>query len=159
MVPRPNKRVLIDALDIYRDAMRPFIVKRMRRLPGKSVELSLKRALNEDQYMLLERNAEPGQQIEDALDINHFAPLVKFYWWDVFRAAFKPQAEAWETLFVISEARNRVSHPGPHDIERPYALACLDDIASVLVSISALEAREEVVAIMNELRPLFYTRA
>ena len=35
MVKRPNRAVLNDALDEYRDAMRPFIVRAMKRVKGK----------------------------------------------------------------------------------------------------------------------------
>ena len=153
MVQRPNKKALIDALDIYRDVMRPFVVMRMRRLPGSKIQHSLKLALHEDQYRLLERTVEPGQRIEDALDINHFAPLVKFFWWDVFRQALKPDVEAWDTMYAIAEARNRASHPGPHDIELDYALVRLGDIAHVMASIGAADERRAVLAIQNELRP------
>ena len=38
MVKRPNKSVLIDALDEYRDAMRPFIVRAMKRIKGKGIK-------------------------------------------------------------------------------------------------------------------------
>ncbi|MCY3800529.1 MAG: DGQHR domain-containing protein [Chloroflexi bacterium] len=133
--------------------MRPFVAKGLRRLPGDKIENPLKLALNEDQYRLLESNTPHGGRIEDTLDVNHFAPLVRFYWWDVFRGAFRPEREAWETLFAIAEARNRAAHPGPHDIERDYALARLDDVAGVLGSIGVADECQAVLAIRNELRP------
>ena len=38
MMKRPNRAVLNDALDEFRDAMRRFVVRGMRRVRGKTVE-------------------------------------------------------------------------------------------------------------------------
>ena len=35
---RPNEDALRQAIDIYRDAMRPFIVRQLRRVRGAKVE-------------------------------------------------------------------------------------------------------------------------
>ena len=38
MIERPNRDVLNEALDAFRDAMRPFVVRGMKQVKGKTVE-------------------------------------------------------------------------------------------------------------------------
>ena len=42
---KPNKKVLSEAIDIYRDAMRPFIVRNLRQVPRCTLEETVRRSL------------------------------------------------------------------------------------------------------------------
>ena len=48
-VARPNRIALNNVLDIYRDAMRPFIIRCLRRVPGQQIEDVIRDSLNERQ--------------------------------------------------------------------------------------------------------------
>ncbi len=153
MNERPNKKALVDALDIYRDAMRLFIVRRLKRVPGKKAESLVKVALRDDRYNHFEQSMHEGRSVGEAIDTSDFPRLVKIYWQNVFRDAFKPRSEVRDMLHTIADARNRVSHPESQDIELEYAGDCLNDIARVLAEINEPEKSQVVRAIRDCLMP------
>lgn len=69
MTERPNKKALVDALDIYRDTMRPFIVRHLKRVPGHRIETCIRTALRDDQYNQFEKRIGEGRSVEDAIDV------------------------------------------------------------------------------------------
>ena len=89
MVKRPNRAVLNDALDEYRDAMRPFIVRAMRRIKGERVEDAIYDTLSTKQAADFERSLEQnGGNIEGAIDIGDFPNLISRNWGRVFSQQF-----------------------------------------------------------------------
>ena len=153
MVERPNKKALTDALDIYRDAMRPFIIRCLKRIPGKRVEDRIRVALRDDQYERFIQNVDQGRSIEESIDIGNFPRLVRFYWREVFRGAFRPDSEARDALQAIADARNTASHPEGQHIELQYTLDRLNDIAGVLAEINEPEYSRTVEGIRSGLTP------
>ena len=128
---RPNQHELFKATNIYLDAMRPFIVRNMKRVPSMVAE---------------DRIEDP-----DDVEIGDFPHLVRKYWRYAFAQHFDPQWDARSRIGLIKEARNRVSHPRTKDISLDYALARLEDIADVLGAINAPDRASEVRAIRNKL--------
>ena len=153
MTERPNKKALVDALDIYRDAMRPFIVRSLRRVRGGKVEDHTKAVLRDDRYNQFEQDIREGRSVEESIDVNDFPQVVKGYWRDVFRDSFKQSSAARDALYRIVEARNRVSHPGIQDIELDYTMNHLRDIARVLTEINEPDQSRAVEDIRSALMP------
>ncbi len=54
-----------------------------------------------------------GNRIENVIDINDFPHLVQRHWHDIFFHAFGEDRTIQSELWLISRARNQVSHPGP----------------------------------------------
>ena len=150
---RPNKRALIEGLDVYRDAMRPFMVRCLKRVHGGNVEDHISKALRDEQRSQFEQNLSESQSIEEAIDINHFPQLVKAYWHEAFRDAFRSGSYTRDTLFTIGEARNKASHPGLQDVGLEYTVDRLDDISGVLIDINEPELSQSVETIRAELMP------
>ena len=148
---RPNKKAMSDALDIYRDAMRQFIVRYLRRVRGMTVEDAIKLTLGDAQRKQFEQNRHEGRIVEDSIDINDFPHLVRRFWGDVFRDAFEPGSEARDTLWLIARARNQVSHPKSEDLDAEYVRARLYDISCVLKDVGAQEPSLEVESIRQRL--------
>ena len=150
---RPNRNALNDALDIYRDAMRSFVARCLKRVPGKTVEQHIKAVLrgSGDRYNQFTEDIKGGLEPEEAIDINDFPQIVKTYWKDVFREALKSHNEFRDCLFHIREARNEVSHPGKGDTDLEIALRCFDQITKVLNAINAPEESKEVLMIKGHL--------
>ena len=153
MTERPNKAALVNALDIYRDAMRPFVVRCLKRISGRKVEDCISSALRDDQNNQFEKNLDEGRSVEEAIDVNDFPKLVKDYWHDVFRDAFKQSNDARDTLYNIASARNKVAHPGKTDIDLDYVAGKLLEIAQVLTSINLPEQCQAVEEIRRGLMP------
>lgn len=153
MTERPNRKALADALDIYRDAMRSFLIRCLKRVPGGKVEDHIKEILRDDRYNQFERSLSEGRSVEEAIDIADFYHLVKRYWQDVFRNAFDRGSKPWETLHVIANARNEVAHPSLQDIDIEVVTERLGDIAKVLATINEPERSRAVEAIRSDIMP------
>ena len=153
MTERPNKKAVIEALDIYRDTMRPFIVRHLKRVPGKKAEECIKNALRDGQYNQFEQNILDGRSTEESIDISDFPWIVKNYWSEVFSYSFKPGGETRDTLHKIAEARNMVSHPGNEDIDVEQTAGWLRDIAGILGEVNAPEQSQSVKEIRIRLMP------
>ncbi len=128
---KPNQEALNKALNIYRDSMRSFILKNMRAVSG-----------------LLE---EENIQSETDIDINNFPYLFRNHWKVVFKQRFDPDRDVRSAVGVITEARNRVAHPGAGDLPSGYASSRLHEIADILGQINAPEQRRQVEAIRDKL--------
>ena len=128
---RPNQDALYQALNIYRDAMRPFILRNLKTVQGLPPE---------DRF-----------QNEADIDIGDFPHLFRRYWHNAFEQRFDPDRDVRSAIGIITEARNQVSHPGTEDIDPSYALSRLHDIADVLGQINAPEQKREVESIRDKL--------
>lgn len=153
MIERPNKSALIAALDIYRDSMRLFIVRHLKRVPGGTVKDLIEFALQEDPYNSVERKLRDGRSLEEVIDVADFPRIVRAYWNDEFHHTFKEDRGVLQTLFSIAKARNKASHPESRDIEMGYVVDRLGKIASVLADINEPEASFAVDNIKKDLTP------
>ena len=129
---RPNQDALYQALNIYRDVMRPFILKNLKTV----------------------QNLSPKDRFENEaeIDVGDFPYLFREYWHDVFKHHFDPDREVRSAIGIITEARNRVSHPGAEDLSSgEEVLARLYEIADVLGQIDAPKQKQEVEAIRDTL--------
>lgn len=154
MTERPNKKALVDALDIYRDAMRPFIIRCLKRVPGKKVEDHIRAALQDGQHNQFEQNIREGRSVEESIDIGDFPQLVRCYWPDVFREAFRSGSKTSAAMHAIVDARNKVSHPDDQDIDTEYAVDRLSDIVRVLTEVNEPERGQAVENIRSALVPV-----
>ena len=102
---RPNQDALYQALNIYRDAMRPFILRNLKTVHGLAPE---------DRF-----------QNEADIDIGNFPHLLRKYWRDAFEQRFDPDRDVRSAVGLITEARNKVAHPRTEDIDSSYALSRL----------------------------------
>ena len=128
-VARPNKDAMVRALDVYRDAMRPFVVRHLGSRRGSSVPDDLRHRMIEA--------VRKGHKAHDAIDIGDFPHLVSSNWQSIFARSM--QSSDRSRLFLIRDARNDASHPGSGDMGRDSVTARLTDIADVLRNIGASE--------------------
>ena len=148
---RPNRDALMRAIDIYRDAMRPFIVRQLRRVPGASVEELIGSGLADWQagefYQKLDKNGD----IESAIDLNYFPKVFRENW----RAAFAQQLDndpsVQNMLWLIKTARDQIAHPGTQDIDAEYTRARLYDITDLLGRINAPDEKQAIEEIRDNL--------
>ena len=128
---RPNQDALYQALNIYRDAMRPFILRNLKTAQGLA---------SEDRF-----------QSEADIDVGDFPHLFRRYWRDTFEHRFDPDRDVRSAIGIITEARNKVAHPETEDFEPAYALSRLHEIADILGQINAPEQKRDVEAIRDKL--------
>ena len=148
---RPNRDALSDALDIYRDAMRPFIVRYLKQVKGRRVEDVISDSLNDRQAEQFRQNLTQGRSVEDAIDINDFPHLVSRQWHAVLGQVFKDDRAVQNRLWLIVEARNKASHPSTQDMDTAEVVTDLHLISVVLGRINASDAKREVEGIRDRL--------
>ena len=111
--------------------MRPFIFKNLK---------TVQNLLPKDRF-----------ENEADIDVGDFPYLFREYWHDVFKHRFDSDRDVRSAVGLITEARNKVSHPEAEDLTSGYALARLHDIADILGQVNAPEQKREVEAIRDKL--------
>ena len=146
-VSRPNRAVLSDAIDIFRDSMRPFVIRWLKQVPGGRVEEVIRRSLPIRLADEFDRNLRRHCDLASAIDVNFFPMLVQKNWRDAFSLTFQGRDVVRNELWMIAEARNVVSHPPVVDFDPEYVGAYLYHIADVLGRINAPDQKERVIEI------------
>ena len=128
---RPNQDALYQALNIYRDAMRPFLLRNLKTVQGLAPEDRV--------------------QEEADIDIGDFPRLFRRYWRDTFEQRFDSDRDIRSAVGLVTEARNKVAHPQTEDIDSSYVLSRLHEIADILGQINAPEQKQKVEIIRDKL--------
>lgn len=156
VIKRPNKQAMSDALDIFCDAMRPFIVRHLRRVSGRRVEDAIREALRDRQLEEFEENLREGRAVEDSIGINCFPQLVVVvYWQEVFSRVFNRRSDARDIIWMTVKARNQVAHSGSKDMDSEYVRARLTDVSRVLKEINEPGSAKAV----EDIRDALFTAA
>jgi hypothetical protein len=150
-IPRPNKDALIKVIDIYRDAMRPFLIHHLRQVPGRRLEEAIRQALRDNQVNQFDQNLRRGRSVEESIDINDFPELVRAYWRDTFSNRFPGDRIIQNRLYEIKSIRDEVSHPEASDVDEEKTRAHIYMVADVLGKIGRAEEKGEVEKIREEL--------
>lgn len=141
MTKYPNREALRKAHDIYLDAMRPFIVQCLKKIPGQTLEDLISDVLD----------YEPNDSIETVIDIGNIPLLLKNYWYDVFGKEFNADLNVQNTTWLITEGRNFWAHPGMEDVDAESTRTHLFHVVRVLSEIKNRGAKQEVEAIRDQL--------
>ncbi len=151
-IERPNRDALQEALDIFRDAMRPFIVRTLKRVRGQQAEDLIANALHYNQADRFRQSlrAHDGD-LESAIDIGDFPNIVGRNWRDAFSREFPGNESVQSTTWLIKRARDQAAHPGLQDLDTEYTRAHLFHIADVLGLINQPSQRQAVEKIRDQL--------
>ena len=151
-IERPNRSALQQALDIFRDAMRPFIVRSLKSVPGWQVEDLILDALNPNQAAQVQHNLRSGGgDIQAAIDIGDFPPIINRKWNEAFGRRFANDRSVQNKIWLIKESRDQAAHPGLQDLDTEYTRAHLFHIADVLGLINQPKQRQAVETIRDQL--------
>ena len=148
---RPNRDALMQAIDIYRDAMRPFIIRQLKRVQGTSVEELIERGLGDRQADEFYRKLDENNDIESAIDLNYFPRVIRDNWRGAFFQQFNGDPSVQNMLWLIKTARDQIAHPGTQDIEGEYTRVHLYHIADLLGRINAPGKKQAVEEIRDNL--------
>ena len=137
----PNEEALRKAHRIYLDAMRPFIIRCLKKVQGRTLDDLISDVLD----------YEPSDDVETVIDINNIPLLIKNHWYDIFAKEFNADLNVQNTTWLIVEGRNFWAHPGTEDIDPESTRMHLSLAARVLGEIKNLNARQAVEAIRDQL--------
>ncbi len=146
-----NRDGLSQAIGVFRTAMRPFIVRAMRRIPHRRVETVISGSLNDRRSAEFDRAVGMGESAEDAIDVNDFPHLALRNWRETFSAEFGDDRAVQNALWLIADARNKVAHPAQRDMELPYVQSRALLIAEMLGRINCPDEKREVETIAARL--------
>ena len=151
-INRPNRDALQKALDIYRDAMRPFLIRCLRQVRGMNVEDVISRSLGNRRSDEFERELiSSNSDVESTIDINDFPMLVSRNWRrETFETKLNGDKTFQNQLWLITDARNHAAHPSTQDLEDDYTRTHLFLIADVLKKINAREREQDVQIIRDK---------
>ena len=151
-VPRPHRDALNQALDLFRDGMRPFLIRCLRVVPGSNVDRAIKNSLPDKRREWFEQKLRtPGGSPADYIDVNDFPHIVSRNWRDAFRSVFPDNDPVISKLWMVADARNQAAHPGTSDLDVEYVRTHLFIIADLLERINNPEAAQGVTALRDEM--------
>ena len=148
----PNRDALRNAIDIYLDALRPFIVKHLNQVPGETAEVLvdavLKTNKEADKFW---QQREATEDVESAIDFPHVPHIIKNYWNEVFSKKFKGDNTVQNILWLIYGARNACEHRAKDDLDPEYVRTHLFLIAYLLEKIQRPTDKHDVETIRDQL--------
>ncbi len=153
----PNQEALNKALNIYRAAMREFIIFNLKQIDdvknSDDIEDVIIESLSKERADNIDRKLyESDLNIEDIIDVNDFPHLIHKNWDQAFHRPLRDDKTFRNQLWLIVECRNAsVAHPPGRDIEAESTRAHLFLIAVILSKINKQEAKSAVEAIRDEL--------
>lgn len=153
MAERPNEAALTEALGHFRSAMRSFILRQLKKIPGGKPEGHVRSALKGERAGRLDWDLSQGRDLMDILDVGDFLAIVQQYWSQAFRTFFPPRSSPQTTLRRIVETRNQVAHPGSEDIGTNMVKESLEDMMEFLDHINAPDALTGVATILERYEP------
>ena len=151
IVERPNQEALTKAIDIYLDAIRPFLTHNLRQVSGRTVEESVLQSLPPDRAEYFAQNRPLADSLESALEASHVEFILNHYWIEVFSPFFRNSDVVFVKLRSVTAARNQVSHPAfRRDLDGDATLEYFDALLFLLGTIGAREESEAVAVIRAE---------
>ena len=151
-VDRPNRDALSRAIDIYRDAMRPFIVRNLKKVRGGRVEDHLCTAMWKKEASIRNALKSDRSNLEALFDVNDMPYIVRRFWRDCFNTAFSDSQGVEAILHIVADARNKAAHPGAEDISEAAAESGFENVIEVLGRINAPAEARAVAQIRAQLR-------
>ena len=146
------------ANDIYLDAMRPFIIHHLKKVPGETVKNLIAKTLTDEQKDKFWAILDKEDNIEAAIDFNYFPLIVRDNWIIEennrqygFGHWFDWDMTVQNMLWLIKEARNACEHRGTKDLDFEFVRINLFLIADVLGKINRPNQQHEVETIRNKL--------
>ena len=147
-IARPNRDALDKAIGVYRDAVRPFIVRTLKaNVKGATVEEAIRHALKDRSRGQFDASLKAnGGNAAAAIDVNDFPQIVQRN-----SGAFSAYGNLLNGMFLVVEARNPAAHPPDRDMDAEFARATLTYIAGVLGRSNHPAQKAEVEAIRDAL--------
>lgn len=145
MIKYPNRTALYEAHNIYRDAMRDFVMQRLKRVQGTTPKEIIRRVLTPEQI----------DDLKASIDINDFPRIIRDHscWVNTFSQLFGSQGamDIRGMTSVIGDGRKFWAHPGAEDVDPEAARTHLSLVADVLGGINKPDAKKAVETIRDQL--------
>lgn len=145
MTKYPNRTALYEAHNVYRDAMREFIPRCLKKVQGTTPEKLISEILKWESI----------DNPEAMIDINDFPRIIRDRncWFDAFSQLFGSRGapDVRSMTGLIANGRKFWAHPEKGDVDSEHTRTHLSLIADLLKAINELDARDEVEDIRDRL--------
>jgi len=153
-VATSNYALMMDALRIYREAMREFVTGRLREAyrdlwwqQGVARHFKpeeMERLEEIFQSRAIKKSAVPTnvREMADMLDIGHFRTIIEANWRPVFKDALGDKAVLDGWIGEVTAARNALAHWAGGDVDRQAALRFVDTCRLVVESFDGQAAAQ-----------------
>ncbi len=148
-IHRPNKDALTKAVDIYRDAMRAFIIRHLKQVQGRNAEDMINESLDSKRAAEFEDGLRNGKTIESLIGVSSFPHILNKCWENPFRSVLKDDRYVSDASYRIRDARNEAAHIGTEDIDKNDLIGWLSNIIGSLTRIHQPKLAEAVEEILN----------
>lgn len=152
IVERPNQEALSRAINIYLDAIRPFVTRNLKGVSSRSVKEAILQSLPPDKAEYIVQNLPENVDPESTIEVSHVDFILSHYWKEAFAPLFRNCDVIFVKIRCATSARNQVSHPAyRRDLDEIETLEYLDALVYLLCAIGASEESEAVANIRAEL--------
>ena len=147
----PNLDNLQRALTLYRNEMREFIVRNLKRVKGTNVKQLLldAAARNPSVYNRMQEELDSGKDPKDVFDIGQFPHIVNHHWYAVFNQATGGDRQLRNRMQIIAAGRNEWAHPGDEDMSFGSTVSYLENMHVSLNCVGATTSAKEVQTIIS----------
>ena len=132
--------------------MREFLVRHLRRIPGKTLDEAIESAFVQrrpGRSYEFRNHLDGGGTAEGFIDTADFDFLISLYWNDVFREVFRNNREIQTECHVIANARNDISHPDENDRGTEETRAALLFVARALGRLNRPDEQRQVQRLLD----------
>ncbi len=154
----PNLEAIRRCLDLYLDAMRPFVVRYLRRKRGWSLEEAIYRCLNDEHRAANFKNslAQHNNQVEAAIDFGILRSILtdKQNWEELFHEPFKGSHTIRSGVHFITEVRNQEAHRGMDDVDETKTLTLMGHVIEILHYVN----RPDALLLVQQEQDRLFTR-
>ena len=149
---RPCQDALYQGMNIFRDTMRPYIVRRLGSIRGKVVAAAIADSLPPDMAEQFRKDEYSRDDVEIAIDVNMFGYIIQYNWRQAFESEFDDSKEKiTENFDEIRRIRNQISHPTNGDIPQARAEYALKTMARILGKIRASDESSAIGEIREDM--------
>ena len=153
VIERPNGAAVFEALGIYLDVMRPFIVQKMpvfkngtasaRALIRDSIPIDMRRDF--DQHLV------NRDDVSLAIEVTHIPHIVNKNWKLGFAREFDDEKIYITRMEALAKSRNLVCHPAAEDVSTNQAESALYCVEKITTQIERHDACERVLKVRQRL--------
>lgn len=149
---RPNRAILDQGIDLYRDCMRKFLIRNLKSVQGRTLNQAIQGGLPDWRAEYFRRYCEQGKSVEDFIDVNDFPRLIFRYKKDTFsNISNNDLAVLQRHCNALVTARNEVAHPKERDVTTEAIRAYLFHVGEILGLINCPDEAAQVTQLVSQI--------
>ena len=153
VIDRPNGAAVFEALGIYLDVMRPFIVRKMPVFKNGTANASelIRDSIPIDMRRDFDQQVVTRDDVSLAIEVTHIPHIVNKNWQLSFAREFDGERIYITRMEALAKSRNLVCHPAAEDVTTKQAESALFCVEKIATQIERQDASERVSRVRQRL--------